>query len=480
MLRKIENFGGIAAEQDSVLEYFLTTEAVESIESGNVLLVLGRKGSGKTALVKHFTERGNVEHGRPLSFRSYPWITHSSLIDKGASKTEAYVASWRLLIAIRLASMVENIGHGKLSTDSLRRLQDFLMGNFGSTDPDIRSILSAKKIKVTGFSINPAIAGIQLGSINFGDTERSNVLGLELYQLANSILFECSEVIAQLKIKRLFLHFDELDQGLDQLDQDRKNMIIGLVLAAREISVSSDLRANISPIVYLRSDIWDQIEFSDKNKITRGSTVKLIWNSENLKLMVNNRISKQLGRQCAWEELDDGAKMRGTQDKWQHLISRTFLRPRDVIQFLNEALILAKKRDVETLLFQNDDINECRNSYSNYLRDELNDEINPHWPEWAEALQACTKSQTVTFQKEIFVNHYNSIKTKDNRFSADEALEQLYKFSVIGYLQPVGGGGSSWSFRYIDETSGWDRTATRLKVHLGLKEHAKLKEERKS
>ena len=97
-LRDFSTFGEIAAEDDPVLDYFLTTSAVSEIATGKTLLVLGRKGSGKTALVKHFTETQPKTHGLPLSLRNYPWNAHAALIDKGASDTEAYVASWSLQI----------------------------------------------------------------------------------------------------------------------------------------------------------------------------------------------------------------------------------------------------------------------------------------------------------------------------------------------------------------------------------------------
>ena len=76
-LRAIASFGDIAAEDDAVLDYFLTTDAVEEIQSGRILLVLGRKGSGKTALVRHFTGQNRRDHGSPLSLRSYPWSAHA-------------------------------------------------------------------------------------------------------------------------------------------------------------------------------------------------------------------------------------------------------------------------------------------------------------------------------------------------------------------------------------------------------------------
>jgi hypothetical protein len=43
-----------------------------------------------------------------------------------------------------------------------------------------------------------------------------------------------------------------------------------------------------------------------------------------------------------------------------------------------------------------------------------------------------------------------------------------------------GYGGSSWAFQFIDPQAGWDAAASKFKVHLGLKEYAKLRETRES
>lgn len=459
------------------LEYFLTTDAVRDIESGKILLVLGRKGSGKTALVKHFTATQPTTHGQPLSLRSYPWTTHAALVDKGASETEAYVASWRLLIAIRLASMVVELGSSKY-TDTLEGLRKFLFENFGTIRPETRSILSRPKLKVVGLSVGPQIGGFSVGSITFGDPAREKVLGLELDSLANSILVDVSNAVAELNIQNLYLHFDELDQGLDLLDDTKKRMLIGLILAARDIKRSTALRANISPIVYLRTDIWEQVSFSDKNKITRGAAIRLAWNETTLKELIEARLVAMLGVSISWSDIEDGAKMRGSQGKLQHMLSRTLLRPRDVIQFLNEALKVALARPDDHVVFINEDFNQCRQEYSEYLKDELADEIDPHWAEWTDGLRACSKTETITFQKEDFLRNYKKIRSKTNPLDGEAALEQLYRFSIVGYLRPSAGGGSSWSFRYSDENAGWDAAASRLKVHIGLKEHAQLKEDR--
>jgi hypothetical protein len=118
--------------------------------------------------------------------------------------------------------------------------------------------------------------------------------------------------------------------------------------------------------------------------------------------------------------------------------------------------------------------------YSVYLKAELDDEIISHWPQWEEALQACSAISTVTFRKDEFVNEYDRRRSGSNSISANDALKLLYKFSVIGYERRSGYGGSSWAFQYTNPEAGWDNGAALLKVHLGLKEYAKLREERVS
>lgn len=128
--------------------------------------------------------------------------------------------------------------------------------------------------------------------------------------------------------------------------------------------------------------------------------------------------------------------------------------------------------------FDNDDIQKAREPYSKYLKQELDDEISPHWACWTDALQAFSEISTMTFTREAFKEAYARKKNRRNDIEADEALELLYNFSVIGYRKGLGKGGSGWVFQYADPDAGWDNAATRLKVHAGLKEIAKLREER--
>jgi hypothetical protein len=477
-LLELDSFGDVAAEDDAVLDYFLSTDAVDRIDSGKVFLVLGRKGTGKTALVRYFSESGANKTSRPLSLRGYPWAIHAKRIDYGSSEIEAYVSSWRYLIAVEMASLVISNNGQQLSHKS-EPLHKFLEENYGGPEPDLNKILQPNKLKLSKFNLSPSVMGNQLGSIELDRDSSDYNLGLELNALSKAIMSTVYDVAKHRGMKNLSLHFDELDQGLDRLTDERRRMLIGLVLAARDVRrESAQAGIVIAPVVYLRSDLWEEMNFSDKNKISQTQTLHLNWTSEDLLRLVNVRLEAKLGSGSSWEKVDDQVLMRGSQPKWNHVLARTFNRPRDVIQFLNIGLDEVKKRKTDPYMFINKDIVNSRNAYSLYLKNELDDEVGPHWQLWTEALQTCSNISTITFERQQFIEEYAKRKSRQNDVEAIQALELMYRFSVIGYETRSGYGGTGWSFRYIDPDSGWDNSANRFKVHPGLKEYAKLRETR--
>jgi hypothetical protein len=477
-LRKFETFGDVAAEDDAVLDYFLSTNAVERIEEREAFLVLGRKGTGKTAIVRYLTEGNRRPLSKALNLRGYPWNVHGSRIDHGASDIEAYVSSWRYLIAVELATLVMAHPQGSTNADA-KPLRQFLTDNYGGTNPDLADILRPDKLRLEKFSLAPSVMGNQIGSVTLHRPNADHRFGLELNALSSSILAAVETVAAKVKLDALSLHFDELDQGLSGFDEQRFKMLIGLVLAARDIKRSGEREYGaINPVVYLRTDLWDDLQFSDKNKISQTLAFHLEWTPQTLRDLIETRLRARLSPNVSWDDIAEEGLMRGSQTKWNHILARTFLRPRDVIRFLNTTLARAKERADDPLRFTNEDIVNSREDYSSYLKQELDDEICPHWSQWEEALQACSAISTITFERSEFEKEYERRQSARNKASVEEALEFLYRFSVVGYERRSGYGGSGWAFQYTDPEAGWDSAAGRFKVHLGLKEYAKLRETR--
>jgi hypothetical protein len=476
-LRGLTSFGDVAAEDDAVLEYFLTTDAVTRIKNGEVFLVLGRKGAGKTALVRHFAEGNGKGLSRSLNLAGYPWAVHAQRIDRGSSDVEAYVSSWRYLIAVQMAALA--LSRTKGATDEgAKAIRQFLTDNYGGESLQLDAVLKPSKLRLSSMSFEPTVLGCKLVGIaldrNAGDVK----FGTELNALSDMLLAATVKLAHKMGAPSLMLHFDELDQGISTLTEERARMLSGLVLAVRAVRQSfRDGGVPLKPVIYLRSDLWDKLSFSDKNKITEKLSLRLEWDSDSLLELVTTRLRAKLGPGARWETITQNEQLKSSNNKWNFILSRTFLRPRDVIKFMNSALTQAKRREDNPLVLTNPDVVNAREQYSNYLKSELDDEIMAHWPQWEEALQACSGISTLTFQRDEFEKEYEQRRSSANPVTTDEALELMYRFSVIGYERRSGYGGSSWAFQYTNPEAGWDNRATRFKVHLGLKEFAKLRDE---
>lgn len=270
-LKDIGTFGDVAAEDDdAVLSYFLKTEAVDRIEAGECYAVIGRKGSGKTALTRYFSEPRKEYVTASPTLRDYPWNIHSKRRNLGSSDIESYVSSWRYLISVMANSIILEKKGMKLQTDSQRAARDFLNDNYGGIAPSLADILRPPRLKVTKRTFAPSVMGNSIGSIEVEDANGG--VSQDLDVLTQSLLRNAKVLAGQAGIDSVSIHFDELDQGLSQLSDQRKEMIIGLILAIRSIRSSKEGDV-ILPVFYIRTDIWNELKFSDKNKISSSSAV---------------------------------------------------------------------------------------------------------------------------------------------------------------------------------------------------------------
>ncbi|MCG6984369.1 MAG: hypothetical protein LJE61_04075 [Thiocapsa sp.] len=208
-LRKLESFGDVAAEDDAVLDYFLATDAVAQIERTQAFLVLGRKGSGKTANVRHFTEGHSLSRSKPLNLRGHPWRIHAQRIDRGASEVEAYVSSWRYLIALEFASMVLEDSE-RPQHDEVEALTSLFRENCGGINPSLSDILRPKRLRISKFSLQPPILGNAIGGVELERDPADLQFGAELNALTASILETCYAIVANESLDPYVLQFDEL------------------------------------------------------------------------------------------------------------------------------------------------------------------------------------------------------------------------------------------------------------------------------
>jgi hypothetical protein len=65
---------------DELIQYFFKTRHIDELLTSSKWLVLGRKGTGKTAIYEYFkkTDSSNINGFNviPLNFKDYPWPLH--------------------------------------------------------------------------------------------------------------------------------------------------------------------------------------------------------------------------------------------------------------------------------------------------------------------------------------------------------------------------------------------------------------------
>lgn len=475
-LEEVENFGAIDADADVLLrECFQDHPAYVEVKANKKFLVLGRKGSGKTAIFKKLiTERHPSHLALGHSFDDYPWQHHDLQAETGVPEERRYVHSWKYLTLIGLAKVVLNSDQSQPwsddSAESLAALEDFVVDTYGSRDPDLRQLFSPdKELRLKGALRFPflEVSG-----------ERLRVRELPVHvQDVNRAVQE--HVLRSLNPEnQYFVCFDQLDLGFTMTKPEYAQRLIGLVLAARDIVLAArDAERNLNIVVFLRDDIYQDLQFEDKNKITENLATYVRWSEAGgqltLRQLMESRFTEVLspgGPHTRWNDVFDETKeMPSRQSKYRHICDRTFLRPRDMIKFCNEVLAAFKDAPTSDGKFDNQAVHAARDSYSNYLLNELDDEIAKHVPDYKDYLELIKQIGGTQFSADDFLAAWE--RRNGSRDGAVDALAKLFEFSVVGYLKPGGrGGGSEYVWRYHDPRARFNATAETLRVHPGFKE----------
>jgi hypothetical protein len=150
-LRTVENFGGTDADNDDLLlKAFEKHEAYLNILGRKRHLIIGRKGSGKTAIFKRLiTSRSHDFFAYGHTFSDYPWHYHERQARIGIPDFDKYTHSWRYLVLMSLAKIALNqdqsLPHTADTLEALVRLESFVVDTYGSRDPDLSQIFSPTK-----------------------------------------------------------------------------------------------------------------------------------------------------------------------------------------------------------------------------------------------------------------------------------------------------------------------------------------------
>jgi len=486
---EIQSLGGIDADNDQLLfNCFQNHQAYKQVINFEKFILLGRKGTGKTAIFKKILkERNPSTFSFGHTFSDYPWHYHDKQVKIGVPDFDKYTHSWKYLIYLTISKILLNqdqsIPHDEQSLDHLTKIEGFVVDTYGTRDPDLTQIFTPSK----ELKIKPNFK-VDLGLISSGfSSEKVSIVDLPIIiQEVNLNLAEY--VIYSLNPEhKYYILFDQLDLGFDPDDPDYNNRLIGLLMAARDINnLAKSQGRSLGISIFLRDDIYNNLKFEDKNKLTVGYSNYIEWDmrgKHTLKDLMERRFQEVLSESdeevVSWEDVfDETQMMTGRQSKYNYITDRTFLRPRDMIQFCNEIIEQHRRNPDRSNKIDNKEIYSAKDEYSKYLLNELDDEIHKHLPEYENVLELVKKIGYYQFDYEDFIEAFR-IRKSDFRddFNESSLLRILFEFSIIGYYRAGGSGfgGSEYIFKYKDLNSRFDENAVTYRIHPGLIETLSLK-----
>lgn len=433
LLEEIKAWKAEAKLEDSE-RYFFHIDEVDRIFSGDISYVIGRKGTGKTAISEYLNKLSEPKKfSQKLTFKNFPFNALYELENTSYTTPNQYITIWKYVIynsLIKLLIKNENIG---ISTR--KKLETIY------TD-DLTSALSRAVKKWTSKSFSLDILGSGISIEGSKDQKQDNLSWIDkvdiLEDFIASEIDDCTYLII----------FDELDEDYKDIISPEKHarytqLLTSLFKAVQDIR-SIFCTNKIYPIIFLRDDIYDVLRDPDKTKWD-DLKISLNWSEEEIKNLLSFRLKRAADRKAenhaywsSWENAFSSGDVFYGNNKGKRMgqfnyISRsTHLRPRDFVKYIQ--LCAKKSLEKNDSKIHPSTIAQVNSEFSSYLRSEIEDEISGVIPEIHEILDIFAKLRKQTLKISEFTDEYEraikegELPKRDTIF----VLNVLYIFSVIG------------------------------------------------
>ena len=354
------------------LELLLDVQRPESI-------IIGRTGSGKSALllqIQKKAEKSKLLNPNDISIR---FLEYSDIIQFfesiGVKLDLFYRLLWRHILTVELLKLrydlkSESDGRGILNRlselverDPIKKEALSYFREWGSkfwldTDQQLKEVTEklGRDIKA-GF-------GAELSGIDIS-LEGAKSLSIER---KSEIVHKANKVVSSIQIKKLADILDLLEESvftdqqkryylrIDKLDEDWANTETRYRFVRALIEEIKTFRRskNVKIIVALRKDLLDSVfdktrDAGFQQEKYESYLLPLSWSKDSLEKLVQLRINEVFKRQYTklgvdFDDIFPSPKKGGGQRSIDYIIERTFYRPRDVLQIVNECLVVAFNR----------------------------------------------------------------------------------------------------------------------------------------
>lgn len=432
------SFGDPMAENEfeTIDLYFLRTDQYLKAERGEVHLVVGRKGTGKTAIFGHLRNRKRADkmnivldlkpEGYQLTKLREKFLNR---LGEGA-KQHLIVAFWEYILYLELCNkLLEKDRQRHLVDNRLFEPYSVLKSKYGEYSKFSEADFSERLLSLSDHVVQEYQRLFEAtDKVDLSNNDITNLLyTIDLKEL------RC-DVGTYLKFKKeSFVLFDNLDRGWpeDGLTNDDILVMRCLIDASRKIQ--REMRSDglkFSCLVFLRNDVY-QLLMDRTSDFGKDLRAQLDWTDadqirEMLRLrLIQDDAEKDNSFDVVWRKICISHVQ--AEESSQYLIDRSLYRPRNILKILYHcravALNLGKAKIDE------EDIIKGLAVFSNDLLIEADRELSDVMP------QASKKIYALLGENPSFTYDELEILLGDSSWTNGE-LEKLIKrmvyFSVLG------------------------------------------------
>lgn len=427
-------------------------------------IVLGRKGTGKSAIGEHILYMAKNEANLFCDFIKKNDIDIEKIVqigkEEGLNIERGLLYKWIILTKF-VALFAEN--QSLATMKGMKYLSDFIKNNRGFIN--IKNYEVKEIIQQYGLSVN--IKNFKRYLSFFGNANKQYKFEkAEFYKLIPDLERVVINILKFDSDNQYVLMFDDLDIGLNLNNQESVDTLTELIRTIKYYNNDVFARNSIESkiIVFLRTDIQKHLIYSaDMPKIFSSYATELRWyedfyrNNETkllLRQFINRRISVNFQKNNLkindlndpWTSFIDEDSFYGDKTGFKHIIDHTFFRPRDLILFFKGIGNLALNLPISS----NDVNNILMDRYAREMVTDIKGELSVSYTSNEiesifDALKNSYGSYRRPFKHETLVSELQSNGLKETT----KIISDLFDYSLIGNYDENG----SVSFKYR-ETAG--------------------------
>jgi len=423
----------IAENEERILnEYFIETEPFLRVIEGHHSVVVGRKGTGKTAnlfmAARRLSEdkRNLVCVIKPEGYDIQGVVRLGKAIKEKDKKGYLTETLWKFLIFSEIAlAAYEEIKQRPYVDKKVPEVKlKELMESQGSILLDDFAVRLERC--VDNLSSNTTGKSLHDFRVAISEILHNNILRSLRNQLGDLLT----------KRKRVIILIDNLDKAWDRRDdlEHLSDFLFGLLSVAKNIPKEFAKHdhwrkpVNVSITIFLRSDIFERV-IKDAREPDKIPCDKLLWDDPVVLMrIVDERLAvnrEGLDSALLWGEVFCPTVKNKPSKKY--ILDRILPRPRDLVYFTKAALSTAVNRGHSRV--EEDDILEAEKLYSQFVFEVVQVENGISLPELEKILFEFVGGSSILCKNEIFTILSKSGIDKDRH---NYALHHLIALSFLG------------------------------------------------